>query len=189
MGIIISVFRDDFGDPAAANQLGQHIGIAEDQLANIEALPARLEQITDGRGLTNELLGMLALQWAQGWERAWQQLEEARALVAARGRDVTAFDAARTAAGDIWNDVAKGRAVSDGTHVHWKWQNVSTKPARDAIAALRLAVPEVVVSEPAPMPDVDLSPSSHKVVAALQVLGGLAIAGLAVYVVLHLFIW
>ena len=182
------MFRDDFGDPAAANQLGQHIGIAEDQLAMIEALPARLEQIRDGRGMTNELLALLAREWAQGWERTWQQLEEARTLVVARGRDVRGFDAARTAAGDIWNDVAKGRAVAAGNSVQWTWQNVSTEPARDAIAALRTAVPEVVAVQTAPI-DVDLSPSSHKVVAAAQIVGGLAILAGAVYVLLHLFVW
>jgi hypothetical protein len=183
------MFRDDFGDPAAANQLGQHIGIAEDQLVMIEALPARLEQVRDGRGMTNELMGLLARQWAQGWERAWQQLEEARALVAQRGRDVKAFDAARAAAGDIWNDVAKGRAVAAGNSVHWTWENVSTQPARDAIAALRMAVPEVVVVQPAPLDAsaMDLSPTSHKVVQALQVVGGLALAGFVIWVLMHLF--
>lgn len=181
------MFRDDFGDPAAANQLGQHIGIAEDQLAMIEALPARLHQIRDGRGMTNELLALLAREWAQGWERCWQQLEEARELVARRGRDVKAFDTARAAAGDIWNDVAKGRAVGDGTRVHWSWENVATQPARDAIAALRMAVPEVVVVTAAPVENVDLSPGSHKVVQALQIAGGLAIVGLVIWVLAHLF--
>jgi hypothetical protein len=182
------MYRDDFGDPASAMQLGQHIAIAEDQLALIEALPARLDSIRDGHAMTNELLGLIAREWAQGWERAWQQLEEARAVVAKRGRDVTAFDAARTAAGDIWNDVAKGRAVSLGNSVEWTWQTVSTRPAHDAIAALRMAVPEVVAAQTAPI-DVDLSPASHKIVAAAQVAGALAILGLAVYVLLHLFVW
>jgi hypothetical protein len=74
--------------------------------------------------------------------------------------------------------------------VHWTWENVSTQPARDAIAALRMAVPELVVVQPPPVDAsaMDLSPASHKVVQALQIVGGLAILGLAIWVLLHLFL-
>ena len=179
-------FRDDFGEPGAANQFSQHIAVAEDQLDMIEALPRRLEAITDGRGLTNELLAHLAREWALGWERAWTQLEEARALVMRRGRDVSAFDAARTEAGDIWNDVAKGKAAAIGNTVHMTWQNVSTRPARQAVAALRAAMPEVVVVKQAPI-EVDLRPGSHKVVEMLQIAGGIAVVGLVIYLVYRAF--
>ena len=86
----------------------------------------------------------------------WEQLQEARALVAAKQRDVTGYDAAREAAGDIYLP-ASGKAIQLGNAVKISWRNASTKPAHDAIAALKAAMPEVVVVAQAPI-EVDLTP-------------------------------
>lgn len=169
-------FRDDFGGQATANQFSQHVGVAEDFLDRIEGIPRRLDGLERGDGITQELMDHFAREWAKGWQDAWDQLQQARDLVAKKGRDTSGYDAARAAAGDIYVDVAVGKAVRAAGEVHVSWRNVPTTTAREAIAALRAAMPEVVVVKHPPL-EVDLSPTSHKLVGIVQALLGFAVLG------------
>ncbi len=170
------VFRD--GDHVGAAQFGQHVAVAEDILDTIETIPQRIASADEG--VSQEVMDVWAREMAMGWENVWTQLQEARAIVVARGREVGAFDAARTRAGDIWNDVAVGKSVTVGNEVHMKWRSVPTSTAREAIAALRAAMPEVVVMKQAPI-DVDLRGTGSKVLDAAYVVGGIAVALAIVY--------
>ena len=162
------------GDSQSAYEFSQHLGVAEDQLEQIEAIPRRIEALKSGTGVTQALMDGLALQYAKGWEALWDQLQAAREVCHKLGRDVSAYDAARAAAADIYVDVAKGSAFKLGNRVEIKWRNRPTTSAHAAIEALRTAMPEVVVVKQAPI-DVDLRPSSHKVVELVQVLIGLGV--------------
>lgn len=172
-------FRDNLDDPAAANRFAQHVGIAEDALEEIERIPRYIDEIPrdQGDGLSQEVMDIWMRRWATGWQNVWEQLREARAIVAQKGRDTTGFDAALAAAGDLYLDVASGKAVRAGNEVHVTWRNNSTVPAHQAIAALRAAMPEVVVVKQAPIA-VDLAPTSNKV---LYVAGGVAAVALVGY--------
>lgn len=173
-------FRDGAFDPAAASRFGQHIGIAEDALEGIEKIPAMIEALPDGTGLTQEVMDIWSRRWAAGWQAVWEQLRDARAIVVQHGRDISVFDAATSAAGNTYDiDVATGKARQVPGAVQVSWQNTSTKPARDAIAALRAAMPEVVVVKHAPL-EVDLEPAGNK---ALLIAGGVGVLGLIVYLI------
>src|SRR6185503_9856444 len=162
------------GDSQRAHEFSQHLGVAEDQLEQIEAIPRRIEALKTGTGVTQALMDALALQYAKGWETLWDQLQAAREVCHKLGRDVRAYDAARGAAADIYVDVAKGSVFKLGNRVEIKWQNRPTTSAHAAIEALRAAMPEVVVMKQAPI-DVDLRSSSHKLVELVQVLIGLGV--------------
>ena len=162
------------GDQQSAYEFSQHLGVAEDQLEQIEAIPRRIEALQSGTGVTQVLMDELTLQYAKGWETVWDQLQAARAICHKLGRDVRAYDTARAAAADIYVDVAKGSAAKPGNRVEIRWQNRPTTSAHAAIEALRAAMPEVVVVKQAPI-DVDLRSSSHKVVEFVQVLIGLGV--------------
>ncbi len=60
------------------------------------------------------------------------------------------------------------------------WRNTSTKPARNAIAALRAAMPDVVVVKHAPI-EVDLEPTGNKVLVIGGVVGVLALIAYLIY--------
>ena len=178
-------FRDNFEDPAVANRFGQHIGIAEDLLEEIARIPKYIEDLgkqdrADGTGLTQEVVDIWVRKWSDGWQNCWEQLTQARDLVEKRGRDVSGFDAARTAAGNIFIGAASGRAVRGLGEVHVTWQNVSTQTARDAIASLRAAMPEVVITKQAPL-DVNLEPSGNKVVYFLAAAAPLLLIAYLIY--------
>ncbi|MEO8841906.1 MAG: hypothetical protein ABI704_10075 [Kofleriaceae bacterium] len=132
------------------------------------------------KGVNQHLIDAFVNAFARSWETVWDQLKEARAIVAARHRDASAYDAARTAAGDIYLP-ATGTALDqmDRT-VKITWCSASTKPAHDAIAALKAAMPEVVIVEQAPI-QVDLRSSSKKLVDAAAVVGTLGVVLLVVY--------
>ena len=128
------------GDAQSAHEFSQHLGVAEDQLEQIEAIPRRVEALKSGTGVTQALMDGLVLQYAKGWETLWDQLQAAREVCHKLGRDVSAYDAARAAAGDIYVGVAKGSAFKLGNRVEIKWQNRPTTPAHAAIAPGALAM-------------------------------------------------
>jgi len=148
------VFREGPVDGVSANLFATHIGIAIDALDRIEALTRNIATLEGG--VAQDAMDRWAYEWAKGWQDAWDQLGEARTIVARFGRDVSRFDEARATAGDIYLDAASGRAVQVARTVHMSWQTRSTEPAKRAIAALRAAMPEVVVSGPTPAPPVDI---------------------------------
>jgi acyl-CoA reductase-like NAD-dependent aldehyde dehydrogenase len=76
------------------------------------------------------------------WRDAWEQLVQAREIAARLDRDVTAFDQARVIAGNP-HSVAAGMTPIREPMEDATWA---------AIAALRAAVPEVVISKPAAHP-------------------------------------
>jgi hypothetical protein len=179
---MVAPFRD-VGDPAADSRFAQHIGIAEDALEDVEKVATFVRQFLEGglaEGITQETLDAWGRRFRQGWESTWDQLKEARKIAVAKGRDVAEFDLALALAGDLYLGVAEGTAVEVGNRVHLKWKNVSTQPARDAIAALRAAMPEVVVVKQAPV-EVDLAPSSNKAIVIAIVVGIVALLGYFIY--------
>lgn len=147
-------FRDDHAD---STRFAQHIAVAEDALDRVADV---LRRIKAGDGFTPDELTQLVRDVRVGWENVWDHLEQARAIAAAKRRDLTAYNEARAAAGDIWNDIVSdepliGRVVDVTLRVPLDY-------ARLAVAALRAAMPEVVVAQRAPL-DVDLSTRSGKV--------------------------
>lgn len=181
MALMSDPFRGG-SDPKSAHEFSQHLGVAEDQLAQVEEMLKRIDALNSGTGAPQIAMDELALAYSKGWEALWEQLQSARELCRKSGRDLRAYDAARTAAADIYVDVAKVTARHLGDRVQIKWQSRSTLPAHAAIAALRAAMPEVVVVKQAPI-DVDLRPSSHKVVEVIKVLLGFAVLVAIAYVI------
>jgi hypothetical protein len=144
------VFREGPLDGVSANLFSTHVGIANDALVRIEELTQRIARL-DG-AVAQDAVDRWAHEWSKSWQDAWDQLGEARAIVVRLGRDVSRFDEARAAAGDVYLDAASGRAVSVGRTTHVSWQNRSTTSARLAVAALCAVMPEVVVVGVQPVP-------------------------------------
>jgi hypothetical protein len=167
-------FRDDH---AQATRFSSHVAVAEDILDRIERIPGLVEA---GAVLTQETLNALVRETTVGWENAWDQLQQARDIAAAKGRDVSAFDSARAEAGDIWNNIAFGKSVTIGRDTHVTWRSVPTRTARAAIAALRAAMPEIVVTQQ-PALDVDLRPTANKALEIAQGVAGIAVIAGVVY--------
>jgi hypothetical protein len=71
-------------------------------------------------------------------------------------------------------------AIQLGNAVKISWRNARTKPAHDAIAALKAAKPEVVVVAQAPI-EVDLRSSSKELVEGLVVVIAAGILLLVAY--------
>lgn len=170
-------------DPGVAMRFRAHIGVAEGELERIESIPARLDALPSGDGISQSLMEELALDWAKGWENAWTQLAEARAVVVAAGRDTSAYDAARAAAGDIYLHTAKGTAVRLGNSVQLTWRNGGTRTARDASAALRTAMSDVPFEPQAPPIQFDLRSSGAQTLQYVLYAAG---ALLATYLVFRL---
>lgn len=144
------------GDHQPFQRFGQHVGVAEELLSQFDGIPRRLAE-----DITHEHLEQLKGEARAVWEGVWDHLRQASEIARGMGRPVGGYAGARAEAGDIY---------AGAIHVHvgpWEpnyaggkrrtitWHNAPTKPAVDAIAALRAAVPEVVVTR-APVPDVDL---------------------------------
>ncbi len=141
-------------------QFAQHLGVAGELVRQFETIPRRMRATMSG-----EDLAQLREEARAAWIGTWEQLAQAREIAQARGRSVATYDAARRAAADIWvssvqTEIGSWAPTGTGAYrrsVHWR--AASTKPARDAIASLRAAMPEadgLVVA--APSPHVDLSP-------------------------------
>lgn len=140
------VFREGPIDGASARLFATHVGIAIDALDRIEVLTRRVSTLDGGVG--QDTMDHWAYEWSKNWQDAWDQLGEARAIAARVGRDVSRYDEARAAAGDIYVDVASGRALTVARVTHMTWQNRSTLPAKRAIAAFRSAMPKVIIVAP-----------------------------------------
>ncbi|HUP08358.1 MAG TPA: hypothetical protein VMU47_14465 [Caldimonas sp.] len=176
----MSAYRDQL-DPGISMRFTQHIGIAEHWLEEIEKIPAYIDKLERGDGITQGLMQVWMQKWAKGWENCWDQLREAREIVASQGRETSAFDAAFASAGDIYLDTAKGTATRPyrGT-VHITWQNTPTAPAYTAIAALRGAMPEIVAPKQVDAP-VDLQSSSNKTLRVIVTVVAILAAIFVVY--------
>jgi hypothetical protein len=144
-------YRDD---PAGLRDLGQHLSIATALLEQFTAVPARL-----ARG--GELREDVSRDARVAWEGLWEQLDQARALALGLGRNVAAYDRARAAAANIWLGAAEVRQgpterVLGGYRQTYVWKHAPTRPAIDAIVALRRAVPEAAPPLPLKQARVDL---------------------------------
>lgn len=172
-------FRDQSLAPGSANAFATHIGLARDALAQVDRIPQQVANLKTGKGVDQSLMDMFVHEFSKRWETVWDQLKEARQIAASNHRDVSAFDAARAAAGDIYLP-AEGKAISSYDRVDIKWRSASTQPAHDAIAALMAAMPDVVVTEQAPL-EVDLRSSGKKLVDALVVAVSAGVLALVAY--------
>lgn len=134
-------YRDDH---TALRDVAQHLGIAAELLRQFEWIPRRVT------GTTREDLDQLAYEARVAWEGLWDQLGQARALARGLGRNVAAYDRARAAAADIWLaacelKVGGSERVLGGYRYTIVWKHAPVQPAREAITALRRAVPEAGV--------------------------------------------
>lgn len=151
----MSVYRET--DPRILADIGAHLGLATALLDQFVAIPNRMVVAK------REQLRELEHEARTAWESMWDQLGQARDLVRALGRDVEPYDLARTAAGDIWLDAARVDIdAAYGSRTTYRWRTAPVGPAQTAIAALRDAVPEVVISEPPPQ-NLQLQPFRKRV--------------------------
>jgi hypothetical protein len=139
---VMTPYRDDF---RRMRDLAQHVGIAEELLRQLRALPGRIRPTTpDGAA---ELLREASLVW----ERLWDQLGQARDLARELGRDVRRHDRAGDAAAEIW------RCPFDAEVGRWRASlEAGARIAGDALSALGDAFPGAVIASP-PAPRIDLS--------------------------------
>src|SRR3569833_2720556 len=91
-----NVYREP--DAHALASFGQYLGLAIALLDLFRLVPAR------SAGATIAGLRELEHEAQTAWESLWGQLGQARDIVRSLGRDASAYDAAREAAGDIWVD-------------------------------------------------------------------------------------
>lgn len=144
-------------DPRLLADIGAHVGLATALLDQFVAIPKRMSVAK------REELRTLEHEARTAWESLWDQLGQARELVRRLGRDITAYDAARRSAGDIWLDAARVDMHSAyGRGTTFTWHTAPVAPAKAAIEALRAVVPEVVVSEPPPQ-DLELQPMRKRI--------------------------
>ncbi len=144
-------------DPRLLADIGAHVGLATGLLEQFVAIPKRMSIAKRPQ------LRELEHEARTAWESLWDQLAQARELVRALGRDITAYDAARRSAGDIWLDAARvDMQTSASGRTTFTWHTAPIAPATAAIEALRAVVPEVVVSEPPPQ-DLDLQPMRKRI--------------------------
>jgi hypothetical protein len=141
-------------DPQIYTEFAQHLGLAIELLDQFEQMPKRVP------GASIHELHELEREACQAWENLWDQLRQARALATSMGRDTSAYDTARGAAGDIWLTAADVKIGAWQHHGRGQtrtitWRTVPTAPAKTAIKLLRAAVPEFVVHR-SPLPDVEL---------------------------------
>ena len=148
-------------DPRLLADIGAHLGIATALLDQFVAIPTRMS------AAKREELRALEHEARTAWESLWDQLGQARELVRTLGRDVSAYDAARRSAGDIWLDAARVDIIGHGStgygnRITYTWHTAPIAPAQAAIEALRAVVPEVVISEPPPQ-DLELQPMRKRI--------------------------
>jgi hypothetical protein len=167
-------------DSRAATEFAQHLGLAIALLEQFQQVPQRLNgaDMNQVRELEHEATTI--------WTSLWEQLDQARTIVSGLGRDTTSYDAARLAAGDVWLGAAEAKVspwerTAAGRRRTIDWRSAPVAPAEHAVAALRAAMPEVVVSEPPPA-DIELR-SGYKRIANY---GPVAIIGAVItYVIWH----
>ena len=154
-------YRDS--NASALQAFAQHVAIAETCLEDIVPLAKRFELSL--AFASAEVLSELASRLGNAWEALWQQLDQARNHVVEYRRDVTLYDVARASVGDR----SAGAVQFDFIYYHPTsflphqlvtyrkddqeavlWIVPPPQPARDAIEALRAAVPEVVIPRSPP---------------------------------------
>lgn len=123
-------FRDE--DRSQLATFAQHIKLAETFLGIAGELSDGLnsDSTPDERRAPSET-----------WVNLWEQLGQARAIAVRFDRDVAAYDAARAKASNPYLLVAASARITGPLRAI----------AREAIAGLRAAFPEVVVPEPKPL--------------------------------------
>ncbi len=142
-------YRDDH---RPIQQFAQHIGVAEELLAQFESVPRRF-----ANDISQDSLEQLKGEAHGAWEGVWEHLRHANEIVRAMGRSASGYAGARAMAGDIYVGAIDVR-VGPWEHGYGgkrrtiSWRNAPTQPAVDA---LRAAVPEVVVIRTV-APQVDL---------------------------------
>lgn len=126
-------YREEARSELAAFKL--HIEVAETLLGVHADFSRALVHDTDD-------LGELRRARGEAWGNLWVQIEEARAIVARLGRDLGPFEAERVRAGNPYLIAAGMTRVDQGM----------LAATTAAIAALRAAVPEVVIPVARPEP-------------------------------------
>ncbi len=131
--------------------------MAEGFLADFVNVRSTHKMVHSRPSMTVANFKAMAEQARFAWQFLWSQLDEARAIAVAYGRDVTVYDRARLEAGDVETNGASVE-IGDGPDEYQKWHRYQTwrvvwfqanaRPAYVAIRALRKAMPEVVVPKP-----------------------------------------
>ncbi len=139
----MTAFRDQ--DRSELEDFKKHVEIAESLL---DAIAEMTEYIADA----SELRRMRG----ESWRDLWEQLDQARSILARLGRSTDAFDRERAKAGNAYH---VGAGI---TPIKQPMERATSA----AIDALRAAVPEIVIS--APRADAHLPPSDTGIVEPLQ---------------------
>ena len=164
------------GDPRLLADIGTHVGLATALLDQFVTIPKRMSVANRAE------LRALEHEGRTAWESLWDQLDQARELVRMLGRDISAYDAARRSAGDIWRDAARVDIhTAYGGLATFTWHTAPVARAKAAIEALRAVVPEVVVSEPPPQ-DLELQPMRKRIE---QYGPGVAIVAVVTWMIVH----
>lgn len=153
----MNAYRDDH---AWIPRLVHHVRLAESLLQIFASVPQKIRMDMEDWEIAD-----LQREARSSYEGVWENLGLARELVATAGRDVSAYDRARAAAGNIWSsaDVDAGgwRGGVGPMHGLGRSRQVYVasapiEPAIAAVTALRAAVPEVVIPPPTQEAAVDL---------------------------------
>lgn len=165
-------FRDE--DHGQTRAFAQHIGIARSLLEQLADIPTRMDQVYA------DDVEQLAREARVLWEGAWEQLAQARTIVAGVGRDVSGYDDARASAGDIFHAVKVESQWDPVRSTTLTYSAPSVHSARRAIDALCAQMPAFVVSDPPPLGDVEVRPGRRLANWAERYFWLLAIAVVAI---------
>jgi len=166
--------------PASVGTFSTHISIAAELVEQFIELPARMS------GASEDQIRDLHQEARTVWENLWDQLRQARDLAVALDRDVSSYDAARTAAGDIWQNavevtVGPWEPTFNGKRRTVTWRSAPLGPVKRAVDALLDAVPEAEIVHHAPPDDIELR-SGYKWLSSYgAIIAVVAIIGYVVY--------
>jgi hypothetical protein len=141
----------------ALQQFGQHLSIAYDLADELVTCLHQYERAI--RFNMVESAETARTEVGRRWETMWSQLDDARTLAARRGRDVSSYEQARTAAKDLSSgaaDLEVGEWLDAGFNAYKRtvrYRIPRLDPAIAAIGALAAAVPEVPITRQPEAPD------------------------------------
>jgi hypothetical protein len=116
------------------------------RFAHLVRTAESLRELIESYGLVKRReLDAAVVAVSSAWANAWMVVGEATEVASKLGRKVSAVHAARAAAAHI-----DGFARPIMTPRGYRVATASTRPLRDAITALRLALPEVAIPRSAP---------------------------------------
>lgn len=142
-----SAFRDV--DVAEVDAFAKHVKMAQVLLDHLVAIQERIEGMLVGAPHEGSYRD-LQQQARTAWVDAWAHIHWAREIAKRYGRDVSGVDRAHRQARQTWGHGEYFELVRSSETGKVVWRSAPRTPARAAIAALRAAMPEVVITKPPP---------------------------------------